>query len=694
MSPSKTTLEIGGMTCATCASRIEKKLNKLDGITASVNYGTARATIESASPIDIDRLITVVEQTGYTASPERREESESSIRVWVSLAVAAVVMFVSMVPGVPNAEWISFALATPIVIWGALPFHRATFINLRHGATTMDTLVSMGVLAAYLWSVWTLFFASHGSGHSYYFEVATAVTGFLLLGRHLENNAKKQATSALRSLMDLGAKSVTVLRAGQEVLIDADELVVDDVFVVRPGEVIATDGVVIEGAASIDESMLTGESLPVEVKEKDLVTGATLNTSGRIIVRATAIGRDTRLAQMSRLVEEAQEGKTEVQRLADRVSAVFVPTVIVISVATLITWLLLGAEASAAFTAAVAVLIIACPCALGLATPTALMVGTGRGAQLGILIRGPQVLESTRIVDTALIDKTGTITSGQMEVVENSGDVLQIAATLESAAEHPIGKAIAKVAPHSSLRDFESVAGFGVRGVVDGKSASVGRAEFVGASPTLESRAAEDRGETVVWVAWDGEVRGYVAVADRVKPSSKQAVADLRKLGIEPIMLTGDQEGTAKHIAALVGIDQVIAQATPESKLQSVQQLQKEGRTVAMVGDGVNDAAALTAADLGIAMGTGTDAAIHASDLTLVKGDLSTAVDAVRLARATLRTIKGNLFWAFAYNVAAIPLAALGLLNPMIAGLAMAFSSVFVVTNSLRLRKFQPHKTN
>lgn len=682
------------MTCATCATRIEKKLNKIEGVSASVNYGTARATIESATPIDLNQLITVVEQTGYTASPERKEESESSIRVWVSLVVAAIVMFVSMVPGVPNSEWISFVLATPIVAWGAFPFHRATFINLRHGATTMDTLVSMGVLAAYFWSVWTLFFASHSGSHAYYFEVTTAVTAFLLLGRYLENNAKKQATSALRSLMDLGAKSVTVLRAGQEVLIDADELDVDEVFIVRPGEVIATDGVVIEGAASIDESMLTGESLPVEVKEKDLVTGATINTSGRIIVRATAVGRDTRLAQMSRLVEEAQEGKTEVQRLADRVSAVFVPAVIVISVATLITWLLLGAEASSAFTAAVAVLIIACPCALGLATPTALMVGTGRGAQLGILIRGPQVLESTRIVDTALIDKTGTITSGQMQVVEHSGDVLQVAATLESAAEHPIGKAIAKVAPHGSLRDFESVAGFGVRGVVDGRTAIMGRAEFVGATPTEESHAAEERGETVVWVAWDGIVRGYVAVADQVKPSSKQAVADLRKLGIEPIMLTGDQEGTAKHIANLVGIDKVIAKATPESKLQSVQQLQGKGRTVAMVGDGVNDAAALAAADLGIAMGTGTDVAIHASDLTLVKGDLSTAVDAVRLARATLRTIKGNLFWAFAYNVAAIPLAALGLLNPMIAGLAMAFSSVFVVTNSLRLRKFQPHKAN
>ena len=682
------------MTCATCATRIEKKLNKIEGVSASVNYGTARATIESATPIDLNQLITVVEQTGYTASPERKEESESSIRVWVSLVVAAIVMFVSMVPGVPNSEWISFVLATPIVAWGAFPFHRATFINLRHGATTMDTLVSMGVLAAYFWSVWTLFFASHSGSHAYYFEVATAVTAFLLLGRYLENNAKKQATSALRSLMDLGAKSVTVLRAGQEVLIDADELDVDEVFIVRPGEVIATDGVVIEGAASIDESMLTGESLPVEVKEKDLVTGATINTSGRIIVRATAVGRDTRLAQMSRLVEEAQEGKTEVQRLADRVSAVFVPAVIVISVATLITWLLLGAEASSAFTAAVAVLIIACPCALGLATPTALMVGTGRGAQLGILIRGPQVLESTRIVDTALIDKTGTITSGQMQVVEHSGDVLQVAATLESAAEHPIGKAIAKVAPHGSLRDFESVAGFGVRGVVDGRTAIMGRAEFVGATPTEESHAAEERGETVVWVAWDGIVRGYIAVADQVKPSSKQAVADLRKLGIEPIMLTGDQEGTAKHIANLVGIDKVIAKATPESKLQSVQQLQGKGRTVAMVGDGVNDAAALAAADLGIAMGTGTDVAIHASDLTLVKGDLSTAVDAVRLARATLRTIKGNLFWAFAYNVAAIPLAALGLLNPMIAGLAMAFSSVFVVTNSLRLRKFQPHKAN
>lgn len=688
---SKTTLEIGGMTCATCASRIEKKLNKIEGVHASVNYGTARATIESINPIDVNRLIQVVEQTGYTASREKREQTSDVFRVQFSLVVAAIVMVVSMVPGIAYAEWISFALATPVVVWGAWPFHRAAARNLIHGATTMDTLVSMGVSAAYLWSVWTLI-TSLGSGHAnhgYYFEVAAAVTGFILLGRHLEFNAKKQATAALRSLMDLGAKEVAVLRDGTETLIDVNELEVGDVFVVRPGEKIATDGVVIQGQSSVDESMITGESVPIDVIVDSFVTGATINTSGRILVKASAIGRDTRLAQMSRLVEEAQEGKTEIQRLADRVSAVFVPIVILIAAATLLAWWVATGDANQSFTAAVAVLIIACPCALGLATPTALMVGTGRGAQLGILIRGPQVLESTRVVDTALIDKTGTITTGEMTVVSGDTEVLALAASVEAASEHPIAKAIAAAAPHSDVSEFSAHSGFGVTGYVNGAFVQVGRADFVGAEPNEESRAAANRGETVVWVARDNQVLGFVSVADTIKESSARAVADLRALGIEPIMLTGDQESTAKHVAGQVGINRVMASATPQSKLAAVTQLQNEGRTVAMLGDGVNDAAALTAADLGIAMGTGTDIAMHASDLTLVKGDLAVAVDAVNLSRATLGTIKGNLFWAFAYNVAAIPLAAAGLLNPMIAGLAMAFSSVFVVSNSLRLRRFK-----
>jgi len=744
-------LVIGGMTCASCAARIEKKLNKLDGVTATVNYATEKAKVTYAVPVVPADLVATVEATGYTATlpPPRTsppgpgaggdpgaqgpdEASSLRQRLLVCVALSGPVVLLSMVPPLQfdNWQWLALTLASPVVVWGALPFHRAAWANLRHGAATMDTLISVGVGAAYLWSLWALFvghagmtgmrmgfslLAEAGSGADHiYLEVAAAVTVFILAGRYFEARAKKRSGAALRALLDLGAKDVGVLRDGPdgpvEVRVPLGQLSVGDVFVVRPGEKVATDGTVTEGASAVDASMLTGESVPVEVGPGDAVVGATVNAGGRLVVRATRVGGDTQLAQMARLVEDAQNGKAEVQRLADRVSAVFVPVVIVLAVLTLAAWLATGHGATAAFTAAVAVLIIACPCALGLATPTALLVGTGRGAQLGILIKGPQVLESTRRVDTIVLDKTGTVTTGRMGVAsvhpaggEDPVRVRSVAGALEDASEHPIARAIATEARASVgvlpvAEGFSNHEGRGVSGVVDGHAAVVGRRTWLETEWSLHApaelvaaaEAAEAEGRTPVWVAWDGAVRGVVVVADTVKDTSREAVEQFRSLGLRPVLLTGDNERAARAVAAQVGIDpgDVIAEVLPSDKVKAVKALQDQGRVVAMVGDGVNDAAALAQADLGLAMGGGSDVAIEASDLTLVRDDLRSAADAIRLSRATLRTIKGNLFWAFAYNIAALPLAALGLLNPLIAGAAMAFSSVFVVTNSLRLRRF------
>ncbi|MFJ1894825.1 heavy metal translocating P-type ATPase [Streptomyces sp. NPDC088115] len=795
---------IGGMTCASCAARVEKKLNRMDGVTASVNYATEKAQVFYGPETGVADLIATVRKTGYTAEPVHRPaptpapapktapttattpstlsaattptpsssdtaatEAPSSTnapanstdpdpgtgpglgpdpgptpdpdsdrpdtalaslrqRLTVSAVLAVPVVLLAMIPALQfdNWQWLSLTLAAPVVVWGGLPFHRATWTNLRHGAATMDTLVSVGTLAAFGWSLWALFLGDAGmpgmrhgfdftvsrteGSSTIYLEVAAGVVTFILLGRYLEARSKRKAGSALRALMHLGAKDVAVLRDGTEVRVPVARLGVGDRFVVRPGEKVATDGTVVEGTSAVDASMLTGESVPVDVAAGDSVAGATVNVSGRLVVEATRVGADTQLARMARLVEDAQNGKAEAQRLADRISAVFVPVVMLIALVTLIAWLLATDDVTAAFTAAVAVLIIACPCALGLATPTALMVGTGRGAQLGILIKGPEVLETTRRVDTIVLDKTGTVTTGKMTLQAvhtapgtTETDVLRLAGALEHASEHPIAQAVATGAagrttsPLPTPENFSNIPGLGVQGVVEGVKVLVGRPRLLTEAgidlpdvliAALTEAAAQ--GRTAVAVAWDGAARGVLEVADAVKESSAAAVADLRALGLTPVLLTGDNRAVADSVARAVGIDEVRAEVLPEEKAHVIERLQAEGRAVAMVGDGVNDAAALATADLGLAMGTGTDAAIEASDLTLVRGDLKVAADAIRLSRRTLATIRGNLFWAFGYNVAALPLAAFGLLNPMIAGAAMAFSSVFVVTNSLRLRSF------
>ena len=818
-------LEITGMTCASCAARIEKKLNRMEGVTASVNYATEKAAVVYPPEVSPADLIAVVEATGYgaalpappaAAASTSAEDAPSSARpatndpirqrLLVSAILAAPVLLLSMVPALQfrDWQWLALVLASPVVVWGGLPFHKAAWTNLKHGAATMDTLISLGTIAAFGWSLYALFFGSAGdpgmrmafsftassSSMDIYLEVASAVTVFILLGRYLEDRAKRSSGAAMRALLELGAKEANRRRPdGTEERVGIEALVVGDLFVVRPGEKIATDGEVVEGISAVDASMLTGESVPVEVGPGAAVSGGTVNSGGTLVVRATKVGRDTKLAQIAELVVRAQNGKAAVQRLADRVAAVFVPVVIALALATLAAWLLAGGGVAHAFTAAVAVLIIACPCALGLATPTALLVGTGRGAQLGLLIKGPEVLESTKRVDTIVLDKTGTVTTGQMSLISvhpaadtPPSEVLTLAAAVEHLAEHPIARAISTAAtspllaptdfhaapiasvpaatgsrakvslpvsaaassapaaadvratpglpvsaatlrpaaagfraepdvaipapPLPAATDFRSLPGLGVSGTVEGHAVVVGRPGYLAEewamplTPELEAAAAEaaSQGQTAIAVGWDGRIRGVLVVADAVKPGARRAIEGLRSLGLEPMLLTGDHEAAAHAVAAQVGIPAtaVIAGVLPEGKAQAVAALQAEGRVVAMAGDGVNDAAALATADLGLSMGTGTDAAIEAADLTLVRVspdgtgvDLSAAVDAIRLARRTLATIKGNLFWAFAYNLAAIPLAALGLLNPLIAGAAMAASSLFVVSNSLRLRGFR-----
>ena len=732
-------LPITGMTCASCANRIERKLNQLDGVTATVNYATEKARVEfDAGTVDPARFVEAVEAAGYGASlpsagrAEAGGEAEDDPtaplrrRLIISAVLSVPVLLLAMIPALQfdNFQWLSLNLVTPVVLWAAWPFHRAAWANLKHGTATMDTLVSVGVLAAWLWSLYALFIGDAGSSDmrmafdllpssgegadQIYLETAGIVTTFLLAGRYFEARAKRHAGAALKALMEYGAKDVAVLDAdGSERRIPVEQLAVGDRFVVRPGEKVATDGIVEVGASAVDMSMLTGESLPVEVRPGFEVAGATVNSGGRLVVRATKVGADTALAQIARLVEDAQTGKAPVQRLADRISGVFVPIVLVLAAATLGFWLGTGETTTFAFTAAVAVLIIACPCALGLATPTALMVGTGRGAQLGLLIKGPEILESTRRVDTVVLDKTGTVTTGRMSLAEvavadgvTREQALRLVGALEHASEHPIAHAIASAAaadgPLPAVEGFANREGLGVEGVVEGHALIVGRPAFLAdwamhLPPELDAarRAAESRGQTAIAAGWDGRARAIFVVADTIKPSSAEAVASLKALGLRPVLLTGDNETTARAVAAEVGIDEVIAEVLPSGKADVVRRLQAEGRVVAMVGDGVNDAPALAQADLGLSIGTGTDVAIEASDLTLVSGDLRAAADAIRLSRATLRTIKQNLGWAFGYNVAAVPLAAIGLLNPVIASLAMAVSSVSVVANALRLRRFK-----
>ena len=710
----RVSLEIDGMTCASCAARIEKRLNRLDGVEATVNYATEVASVSfDPSLVAFDDLVQAVEVAGYHAAlPAAGASADDAtaavsrrLKVAVALTVPLVVLTMVSPLRFPGWEWVALVLSTPVVLWAGRPFHQAAVRNARHGAVTMDTLVSIGTLAAWGWSVVVL---AASLDADTYFEVGAVITTLILVGRFLEARARRSSGEAIRALVELGARQASVLRDGVEVLVAVEDLRVGDVFVVRPGEKIATDGVVEEGFSAVDQSMLTGEPVPVEVGPGDTVAGATVNASGRIAVRATRVGADTALAQIARMVAEAQAGKAPIQRLVDRVSAVFVPIVLVTALATLAAWLLAGGTVSEAFTAAVAVLIIACPCALGLATPTALMVGTGRGAQLGVLIKGPEVLERTRRITTVVLDKTGTVTEGAMEVVDvacatgvERSELLRLAGAAENASEHPIARAIARFAlaeqgALDGVEDFTNRAGVGIEAAVGGHAIVVGRpsslaGQGLGLPGELERAAdeAQAQGRTVVAVAWDGAARGLFVVADRVKPTSARAVAELKALGLAPVLLTGDNERTAAAVAAEVGIERVRAGVLPGEKGAEIRSLQASGEVVAMIGDGVNDAPALAGADLGVAIGTGTDVAIEASDLTLVSGDLLAAVDAIRLSRRTLTTIKGNLFWAFAYNVAAIPLAAAGYLNPMIAAAAMAFSSVFVVTNSLRLRRFR-----
>ena len=723
-------LPIEGMSCASCAARIEKALSARDGVTdAAVNFASKRATV-TYDPHALHRgdLASTVTELGYSvpdveaSDPEADELRDLRPRLFISIVLTIPLVLISMVPALQfhDWQWVALVLATPVVLWGGWPFHRYALLNLRHGATTMDTLVSIGTLTAYVWSVIALLFlgaADHSGEMSFgamfsggdgtvhvYFETAAAIISLLLLGRYFEARARRQSSHALRALLELGAKTAR-LDTGEEIAIA--ELEVGMRFVVRPGEKIATDGRVVDGSSAIDVAMLTGEPVPMDVAVGDEVFGATLNTSGRLVVEATKIGSDTALAQIARLVEQAQGSKAPVQRLADRISAVFVPVVLVLAALTLVVWLAVTGEADRAFTAAVAVLIIACPCALGLATPTAIMVGTGRAAQLGIVIKGGEVLEATRTVDVAVLDKTGTLTEGRMRLVDvvpapgvEPLDLLHRAGSVEDASEHPIARAIAvgardRGAALLAPTAFVNEPGRGARAMIDGIEIRVGRPEFVGTVPaTLASAAAaaDTGGHTLVYAGWDGAARGVFVVADTVKATSREAIAALHGLEIETVMVTGDRHAAADAVAAEVGIDRVIAGVLPGQKVDVVQRLQAEGRRVAVVGDGVNDAPALAQADLGIAIGTGTDVAIEASDLTLVSGDLRAAADAIALSRRTLTTIKGNLFWAFAYNVAAIPLAAVGLLNPVVAAAAMGFSSVFVVTNSLRLRRFRGYR--